>query len=256
MASHQPSSLPLLLLTLLALLISPAQSLTCTSQTFAKNALYAHCLDLTQLTAYLHWTHDQANSSLSIAFIATPANSGGWVAWAINPTATGMKGSQTLLAFLSDGVMTVKTYSISSIGPIKESKLSFEVWDLSAEQSGGVMRIFAKVKVPENAMTANQVWQVGSSVSGGVPEAHAMQAANLNSKSTLNFNGGQTETPGGDSRTKKKNVGFSISFCFLLSFLASVTLVIVELRFWIQYLRVGFLSHLSFFFNRSIRASY
>jgi hypothetical protein len=35
-----------------------------------------------------------------------------------------------------------------------------------------------------------------------------MQAANLNSKSTLNFNGGQTETTGGDSKTKKKNVSF------------------------------------------------
>ena len=143
--------------------------------------LYTHCLDLTQLTAYLHWTHDQANSSLSIAFIATPVNSGGWVAWAINPTATGMNGSQNLLAFLSDGVMTVKTSNISSIGPITESKLFFEVWDLSAEQSYGVMRIFAKVKVPENAITVNQVWQVGSSVIGGVPDVHAMQAANLNS---------------------------------------------------------------------------
>ncbi|XP_059428425.1 cytochrome b561 and DOMON domain-containing protein At3g25290-like [Corylus avellana] len=206
MASHQPSSLPLLLLTLLALLISPAQSLTCTSQTFTNNNLYTRCVDLTQLTAYLHWTLDQANSSLSIAFIAPPAKSDGWVAWAINPTATGMKGSQALVAFQSDGAMTVKTYNISAIGPITESKLSFEVWDLSAEQSDGVMRIFAKVKVPENAVTVNQVWQVGSSVTSGVPDSHAMQAANLNSKSTLNFNSGQTETTGGGSRTKKKNI--------------------------------------------------
>lgn len=245
MASHQPSALALLVLTLLALLISPAQSLTCTSQTFTNNALYTHCLDLTQLTAYLHWTHDQSNSSLSIAFIAAPAKSDGWVAWAINPNATGMKGSQTLLAFQSAGAMTVKTYDIKAIGPISESKLSFDVWDLSAEQSGGVMRIFAKVKVPKNAQSVNQVWQVGGSVTSGVPDAHAMQQANLNSKSTLNFNGGQTVTPsGGDSRTKKKNVGFSISFCYFLCFLVSVILVIVEFRFLIRYLKLGFFPHL------------
>ncbi|XP_062174898.1 cytochrome b561 and DOMON domain-containing protein At3g25290-like [Alnus glutinosa] len=207
MASHQSSSLALLVLTLTALLISPAESLTCTSQTFTNNARYTNCVDLTQLTAYLHWTHDQSNSSLSIAFIAPPAKSDGWVAWAINPTETGMKGSQTLLAFQSNGAMTVKTYNISAIGPIAESKLSFEVWDLSAEQSDGVMRIFAKLKVPGNGMTVNQVWQVGASVTSGVPDAHPMQTANLNSKSTLNLSGGQTVTPsGGDSRTKKKNI--------------------------------------------------
>jgi hypothetical protein len=111
------------------------------------------------LQAYLAgWTSlSSLPTSTGPTTIATPANSGGWVAWAINPTATGMKGYQTLLAFLSDGFMTVKTYNISSIRPITESKLSFKVWDLSAEQSGGVMRIFAKVKVPKNAMTVNQV---------------------------------------------------------------------------------------------------
>jgi hypothetical protein len=247
MASHQSSSLALLVLTLTALLISPAQSLTCTSQTFTNNARYTNCVDLTQLTAYLHWTHDQSNSSLSIAFIAPPAKSDGWVAWAINPTETGMKGSQTLLAFQSNGAMTVKTYNISAIGPIAESKLSFEVWDLRAEQSDGVMRIFAKLKVPRNGMTVNQVWQVGASVTSGVPDAHPMQTANLNSKSTLNLSGGQTVTPsGGDSRTKKKNVGFSISFCYFLSFLVSAILVIVELRFWIS--KSWFFTHLKNFF--------
>ncbi|XP_040991028.1 cytochrome b561 and DOMON domain-containing protein At3g25290-like [Juglans microcarpa x Juglans regia] len=209
MASPPSSASDFLVLTLWALLvISPVHSLTCNSQTFTNNGLYKQCLDLPTLSSYLHWTYNQSNSTLSIAFIAPPSKSDGWIAWAINPTGTGMKGSQTLLAFKSDnGAMTVKTYNISEIGPVTESKISFDVWDRSAESSGSVMRLFAKVKVPSNPQTINQVWQVGSSVTGGLPDPHGMLPANLNAKSTLSLVGEQTATPSGtDSRTKKKNI--------------------------------------------------
>ncbi|KAF5446463.1 hypothetical protein F2P56_032091 [Juglans regia] len=209
MASPPSSASDFLVLTLWALLvISPVHSLTCNSQTFTNNGLYKQCLDLPTLSSYLHWTYNQSNSTLSIAFIAPPSKSEGWIAWAINPTGLTMKGSQTLLAFKSDnGAMIVKTYNISEIGPITESKISFNVWDLSAESSGSVMRLFAKVKVPSNPQTINQVWQVGPSVTGGVPDKHDMQPANLNAKSTLSLVGEQTATPSGtDSRTKKKNI--------------------------------------------------
>ncbi|KAG2672641.1 hypothetical protein I3760_13G051700 [Carya illinoinensis] len=209
MASSPSPASDFLVLTLWALLvISPVHSLTCSSQTFTNNGLYKKCMDLPTLSSYLHWTYDQSNSSLSIAFIAPPSKSGGWIAWAINPTDTGMKGSQALLAFKSDnGSMTVKTYNISNIGPVTESKISFDVWDASAESSSGVMRLFAKLKVPSNPQTINQVWQVGPSVTGGVPDAHSMQTANLNAKSSLSLVGEQTATPSGtDSRTKKKNI--------------------------------------------------
>ncbi|KAF5470260.1 hypothetical protein F2P56_010784 [Juglans regia] len=209
MASHPSSASAFLLLSLSALfVISPAYSLTCTSQSFTNNAVYKQCLDLPRLSSYLHWTYDQSNSSLSIAFIAPPPKSDGWIAWAINPTGTGMKGAQTLLAFKSDGdAMTVKTYNIEEIGPITESKISFEVWDLSAESDGGVMRLFAKVKVPGNAQTVNQVWQVGPSITAGLPNQHELQTANLNAKSTLSLVGEQMASPsGGDSRTKMKNI--------------------------------------------------
>ncbi|KAF4367556.1 hypothetical protein G4B88_003760 [Cannabis sativa] len=193
----------------LVLLISPAQSLTCTTQKFSNNKLYSQCLDLPSLGSYLHWTYDSSNSSLSIAFIAPPAKSDGWISWAINPTGTGMVGSQSLIAFKqSDGSMVVKTYDIKSYSSLVEGKLSFDVWDTSAEYSGGVMRIFAKVKLPEKASSVNHVWQVGPSVASGRPDAHEFQGANLNAKGKLSLNGSQisTTTTSVDSRTKKKNI--------------------------------------------------
>ncbi|XP_062080986.1 cytochrome b561 and DOMON domain-containing protein At4g12980-like [Humulus lupulus] len=191
------------------LLISPAQSLTCSTQKFTNNKLYSECLDLPSLGSYLHWTYDSSNSSLSIAFVAPPAKSDGWISWAINPTGKGMAGSQSLIAFKqSDGSMIVKKYDIQSYSSLVEGKLSFDVWDTSAEYSGGVMRIFATVKVPANASSLNHVWQVGPSVDSGRPTAHLFQASNLNAKGSLSLNGSQisTGTATVDSRTKKRNI--------------------------------------------------
>ncbi|KAI4354207.1 hypothetical protein L6164_003097 [Bauhinia variegata] len=189
-------------------LIPGTISLTCTSQKFTNNQLYSKCLDLPLLNSYLHYTYDSSNSSLSVVFIATPAKSGGWISWAINPTGEGMVGAQALIAFKNDGVMTVKTYNISSYSSIVQSKLSFDVWDTKAEESDGLMRIFAKVKVPAKAESLNQVWQVGPSVTAGFPDKHAFGQANLQSKGTLSLNGGQISSGGVDSRTKRKNVSF------------------------------------------------
>lgn len=127
-----------------------------------------------------------------------------------------MVGSQALIAFKSSGAMTVKTYNIAAIGPVTESKISFEVWDLSAEESGGTTTLFAKLKLPGESDIVNQVWQVGSSVTDGVPDAHAMGTDNKASFSTLNLTAGQTSSTGGlDSRTKNRNVSFLITFLIL-----------------------------------------
>ena len=149
--------------------------------------------------------------------MAQPAGTNGWVAWAINPTATGMLGAQALIAFKSSGAMTVKTYNITSFASIAESKISFEVWDLSAKESGGTITLFAKLKLPGNSDIVNQVWQVGPSVTNGVPDIHAMSAANKASLSTLNLTAGQTSSTSGGlgSRTKNKNVSFLIT-CLIL----------------------------------------
>ncbi|KAF8388501.1 hypothetical protein HHK36_027174 [Tetracentron sinense] len=193
---------------LLLLLIPPSHSLTCSSQTFTNNKLFDHCDDLPQLSSYLHWTFDSSNSSLNIAFIAPPAKPSGWISWAINPTGTGMVGSQSLIAFRdANGSMVVNTFDVVSYKSIVQSKIAFEVSDMEAEFSDGVMRIFATVALPEKMTTLNQVWQVGGSVTDGMPGVHEFQAPNLNSKGTLDLlKGESTSQIGGDSKLKKKNI--------------------------------------------------
>ncbi|KAL0460437.1 UNVERIFIED_CONTAM: cytochrome and DOMON domain-containing protein [Sesamum latifolium] len=101
MASSLQLSSPLLLIAAVALLISPATSQTCKSQTFAqRNTKFANCTDLPSLKAQLHWTYDPSarpNPTISVAFIAPPARPEGWVAWALNPTGSGMLGAQALI---------------------------------------------------------------------------------------------------------------------------------------------------------------
>ncbi|KAJ4821794.1 hypothetical protein Tsubulata_038718 [Turnera subulata] len=185
MASVHCPAMILTLATCAALLVSPSYSHSCTSQKFPSNRTFKNCTDLPELDAHLHFTYNYPNSSLSIAFIAPPARPDGWVSWAINPTSTGMIGAQALMAFSSNGSLTTKTYDISSYSGIQESKLSFEVWDLSAESDGNRIVIYASVKVPAKAETVNQVWQVGPSVAGGRPNMHDMSAANLNARGVL-----------------------------------------------------------------------
>ncbi|XP_059660050.1 cytochrome b561 and DOMON domain-containing protein At3g25290-like [Cornus florida] len=208
MASLRFSAL-ILGFSLLIFLTTPSHSLTCSSQKFTNNKLYEHCNDLPQLSSYLHWTHDSAAKSLSVAFVAPPAKPDGWIAWAINPTGAGMVGAQALIALKqSNGSMTVKTFNVSSYKSIVESKLSFDVMEMSADYSDGLMRIFATVALPDAAATTlSQVWQVGGSVTAGFPDRHEFQPANLNSKGTLDLLKGQSNSAtGGDSRMKKKNI--------------------------------------------------
>lgn len=139
------------------------------------------------------------------------------MSWGINPTSTGMAGAQVLVAFKggNDGVISVKTFDLKSYSAIVPGKLSFDVWDLRAEEEGGAIRIFATVKVPENANAVNHVWQVGPSVTAGRLDKHEFKPPNLNSKGRLSLNGGAQGGAGfsGDDgavdfRTKKKNVSF------------------------------------------------
>ncbi|PKI43606.1 hypothetical protein CRG98_035982, partial [Punica granatum] len=141
--------------------------------------VFSNCSDLPKLGARLHYTYDASNSSLSIAFTAAPAAGGAWVAYAINPTSTGMVGSQALMALkLANGSVFAKTYNIMGYHSIVESKLSFEVWDLTAEASNDAMTIFASLKVPEKATSLNQVWQVGGAVIGNRPSIHPLETEN------------------------------------------------------------------------------
>ncbi|PIN00874.1 hypothetical protein CDL12_26623 [Handroanthus impetiginosus] len=186
-----------------ALLISPATSQTCKSQAFTQpNTRFANCTDLPHLRAHLHWTYDPSarpNPTLSIAFIAPPARPEGWVAWALNPTATGMVGAQSLIAFRdTNGSVVVRTYSISSYSSITESRLSYDVLSKRAEYSGGEMRIFATLAMPRGVTEVNQVWQVGASVSNGVPVKHDFSTENLSAREILGL-GSSTAEDGDDT---------------------------------------------------------
>ncbi|XP_062080980.1 auxin-induced in root cultures protein 12-like [Humulus lupulus] len=184
-------------LSLCVMIISPAQSLTCKSQKFSGKK-FANCSDLPVLSSYLHWTYDASNSSLSIAFTAPPPKSDGWVAWAINPTGTGMAGAQAFVAVKhSNGSASVTTYNITSYSMLMPAKLSFDVWGVSTQVVGGNITIFATAKVPAKAKTLNHIWQVGPGVNAtnGFLMKHDFAPANLMAKGTLNLSTG-TETSG------------------------------------------------------------
>ncbi|MED6172483.1 hypothetical protein PIB30_050529 [Stylosanthes scabra] len=204
------TTIPLLLYFILITLIANTYAKTCTTQNLTdasnNNKLYANCMDLPKQNAFLHWTHNASNSTLSVAFVAIPPFLGGWVAWAINPTSTGMVGAQALVAYKGDdGVVTVFPLNIQSYS-MTSRNLTIDVWNLRGEEDGGVIRIFVNIKVPENAVTLNQVWQVGPSVTAGRIDRHALAPENLNSKGPLNLDGSQSVVDGVDSRTKRKNI--------------------------------------------------
>ncbi|XP_062174786.1 auxin-induced in root cultures protein 12 [Alnus glutinosa] len=183
------------------LLVAPAESLNCTSQKFTNKQVYANCTDLPHLSANLHWSYDASNSSLSVAFVAPPPKPDGWVAWAINPNATGMAGSQALLAFKSNGSVTIQTYDIRSYNFSQSGlKLVYEVWDLSAEDSNGTIKIFGKWKLPAGTKKVNQVWQVGPGLNPqGYPMIHAFQPENLQAKANLQLVGHEAVSPTGSA---------------------------------------------------------
>lgn len=188
-------------LAVVALMVAPGESLTCTSLKFTNKEVYPNCTDLPTLSAYLHWSYNSSNSSLSVAFVAPPAKTGGWVAWAINPNLTGMAGSQALVAFKSNGTLTVQTYDIKSYNfSLSGMTLSYKVWDLSAEESNGTIRIFGKWKLPANTEKVNQVWQVGPGVSPqGYPMIHATSPENLAARGTLQLVGQEAVSPPGSA---------------------------------------------------------
>ncbi|KAJ6808512.1 putative cytochrome b561 and DOMON domain-containing protein [Iris pallida] len=192
-------------------LLLPSQSAAispCASRTFSSNRVFSTCAALPHLSASLHWTLDPSTSLLSLAF-AAPAPSDGWLAWAVNPTADGMIGSQTLIAFRGghSGAVVVKTYNITSYGPVKEGPIGIDVSDLAGEYVGSEMRIFAKVKLARGTTKVNGVWQVGESVADGVPAKHAFAADNLAAKGVVDLvKGVSVGGGGGNSVLRKKNI--------------------------------------------------
>ncbi|XP_030539706.1 cytochrome b561 and DOMON domain-containing protein At5g47530-like [Rhodamnia argentea] len=179
-----------LCIVLCSLHMASSQADSCANHTFSSDKAFDSCTDLPVLGAHLHWTYNPAAASLHVAYRASQSPSG-WIAWAINPTGTGMVGSQAIVAFQnSDGTMNAYTTPIDSYSPSMGAKeLSFRVSNVTAEYTGGEMTIFAVVGPLGNGTTggANQVWQAGDSVVGGVPQAHAASGDNVKSMGTIDF---------------------------------------------------------------------
>ncbi|XP_062195530.1 cytochrome b561 and DOMON domain-containing protein At3g25290-like [Phragmites australis] len=190
--------------------VSAAGGGACAAEKFSSNRVYAACSDLPRLGASVHWTYDSAASSLSVAFVAAPPSSGGWVAWGLNPSGDGMKGTQALVAAPkgggNGGAYEVQTYSISGYSLGSPGSISFPASDLAAELGGdGRVRMFGTLKLQNGTGEVNQVWQVGP-VSGGSIAPHAMGGDNMASKGKLNLvTGASTAGSGGGSLLRKKN---------------------------------------------------
>jgi hypothetical protein len=152
---------------------------------------YAHCAALPYLGAKLHWTYDAKTGSLSVAFVAKPAGgAGGWVSWAINPTGDGMKGAQALLAFKGASTYVVNTYNITGYNPLgAPTPIAYKATDLTADESGGEVRIYGKLQLGPGLEKVNHIWQVGSKVTNGAPAEHAFDKPNLQAKGKLVLSG-------------------------------------------------------------------
>uniref|UniRef100_A0ACD5ZWN7 Uncharacterized protein n=1 Tax=Avena sativa TaxID=4498 RepID=A0ACD5ZWN7_AVESA len=194
-SSTVPRGIALLVLVLASARAASAAG-ACAAEKFPAGKTYATCEDLPQLGAALHWTYDASKSSLSLAFVAAPAGPNGWVAWALNPTGEGMAGAQALVAL--KGSSAVKTYNITGYVPLggASTPIAYPATDLAADSgSGGKIRLYGKLQLPKGTKAVNQVWQVGSSVTGGSPDKHAFSAGNLAAKAKLVLSGKATTSP-------------------------------------------------------------
>ncbi|KAG8057276.1 hypothetical protein GUJ93_ZPchr0002g24086 [Zizania palustris] len=185
---------------LLAAATRAAGAGSCEGEKFPAGRSYATCADLPTLGATLHWTYDAAASALSVAFVAKPA-ADGWVSWAINPTGDEMKGAQALVAFKQGGdsssVYVVNTYNITGYEPFPAAStpIAFNSTDLAADESGGKVRLYGKLQLPQGMDVVNHIWQVGSTVTGGAPIKHALAEENMDSKGKLVLTGHGAQEP-------------------------------------------------------------
>ncbi|XP_044492097.1 cytochrome b561 and DOMON domain-containing protein At5g47530-like [Mangifera indica] len=166
-------------------IISSAQ--TCKNNTFPSNQVFTSCSDLPVLQAYLHWNYTPSIKRAHIAYRASQSPTG-WVAWAINPTGSGMVGSQAIVAFRhSNGSMAVYPTPINSYNPsMQPGTLSFPVSNISATYADNEITILAVIGPLANGTTFNHVWQAGP-VSSGNPSMHSTTGANVQSMATLDF---------------------------------------------------------------------
>ncbi|WRX27880.1 DOMON domain - like 7 [Theobroma cacao] len=194
-------------LSLFVSLILSSNAQTCAKYAFSSNRVFRSCTDLPVLNSFLHYNYD-SSGKLEIAYRHTGITSSRWVAWAINPTSTGMVGSQALVAYQqTDGSMRAYKSPITQYQTqLREGDLSFDVSALSATYANSEIIIFATLELSNNGTTLNQVWQEGA-LSGNTPQMHATSGANVQSMGTLNLVSGEAGAAGGgSSRLRKRNI--------------------------------------------------
>ncbi|XP_010688998.2 cytochrome b561 and DOMON domain-containing protein At5g47530 [Beta vulgaris subsp. vulgaris] len=167
-------------------LMSSAQ--TCKNYKFSSKIGFNSCADLPVLQAHLHWNYNSTAETVHIAYRANQIPRG-WISWGINPTGSGMVGTQALVAFQDlNGKMKVYTTQINSYSPeMKPKPLSFSVSELSAEYVNDEMIISAVLGPLSNGTTFNIVWQAGNAVSNGIPQSHPHYGPYIRSSGTLDF---------------------------------------------------------------------
>lgn len=176
----------------LAASLSPptaAQTASCADHTFSGGRLYAACSPLEELDASVHWTYHASNGTADVAF-RVPGGSAGWAAWAINPSAVGMLGANTVFAYHdpATGVVAVATAVVDSYAPaFADGDLTFAVHRRGAEYTDGVYAIHATVALPGNSTRQNIVWQAGTSSPDGLPETHQAFGDNVMSSRSWDF---------------------------------------------------------------------
>ncbi|CAL5202331.1 unnamed protein product [Lathyrus oleraceus] len=201
----------LLFLTLFTSFVNPTTSEPCSSYKFPNNPNYATCNDLPVLDSSLHWNYNPKTSMIDVAFMKNNVKESSWIAWAINPNAKGMLGSQALIGYRkSDGSFKAYTSSITSYATmLQESNISFPVYNVSGMYADGSMTIFASLQLPQNVSMVNHVWQEGSVSNDGTFRAHALTGSNVQSFGTLDFKSGTvSQKIDGKlkARTRLKNV--------------------------------------------------
>ncbi|KAJ6941130.1 hypothetical protein NC651_007041 [Populus alba x Populus x berolinensis] len=199
---------------------SLAQS--CSSYSFFNNQKYSNCNDLSQLSCSLHWNYHQSNMTADIAFRKTGALTSNWIAWALNPTGRQMAGSQALVAYKhSNGTMLAYTTQVGASGSMQPASLNFGVLNISAENVGGDMIIFATLQLSDSLVLTNQVWQEGP-LSGGTPGPHPLHAENKQSVGTVDFVSGSVTSAG--ATTTSKDYHFTLNFFFIFTLIKVINM--------------------------------
>ncbi|KAK2999574.1 hypothetical protein RJ639_024322 [Escallonia herrerae] len=177
-----------------------SQNQTCSSYEFSSNKPFASCRELGVLDSFLHWNFYSGSNTVEVAFRKIHTAADRWIAWAVNPTAKGMVGSQAFIVFQQNGAMKAYTAPITSYGTkMEKGNLSFPVFEVSAASSGNEIIIFARFQLPANTTVVNHVWQEGPVIGSSTLGVHALSGGNVQSHATIDFYSGKVEAVRGFS---------------------------------------------------------